>query len=133
MKKYSLEADGDDLVAFDEKKKYKSNLGERLLEFAVKTIQFLGTLPHKSEFEMFRYQLSKSATSMGANYEESQATTPKEFRAKISICLREARETHYWYKVIDRLKLGNEEERKFLKQEADELKRIFGSIKSKVK
>ena len=104
-----------------------------MLKFAVNTIQFLGTIPREIEYEVFQVQLSKSSTSMGANYEESQATTFKEFRAKISICLREARETHYWYKVIDRLKLGNINERNKLLQEADELKHIFGSIKSKVR
>ena len=57
MKKYSLESDGDKWVVFDVKKNYKIDLGERLLEFGVKTIQFLGTLPHKSEYEVFRYQL----------------------------------------------------------------------------
>lgn len=133
MLTYSLKSEGNKWIVFDNKRNYKIDLSERLLKFAVNTIQFLGTIPREIEYEVFQVQLSKSSTSMGANYEESQATTFKEFRAKISICLREARETHYWYKVIDRLKLGNINERNKLLQEADELKHIFGSIKSKVR
>ena len=49
------------------------DLTERLFQFAVRVIQFLKILPHTPEFQVIRYQLSKSATSSGANYEESQA------------------------------------------------------------
>ncbi len=44
------------------------DLNERLLDFVVKTIQFLRTLPSNKEYDVFRYQLSKSSSSMGANY-----------------------------------------------------------------
>ena len=48
------------------KSKYKVDLDKRLLLFSVNIIKFLQTLPYKKEFEVFRYQLSKSATSVGA-------------------------------------------------------------------
>ncbi len=71
--------------------KYAIDLKSRLFRFAVDTIKFLGTLPFKKEYDVFRYQLSKSATSMGANYEEAQgAFSKKEFASKIGICLNEA-------------------------------------------
>ncbi|MGR3218826.1 MAG: four helix bundle protein [Candidatus Anammoxibacter sp.] len=111
----------------------KPDLRERLVSFAVDTIKFLGTISYKKEYEVFRYQLSKAAGSIGANYEESQASTPKEFHAKVSICLREARETNFWYRVIDKLKLGDENMRKCLIQESKEITLIMGSIESKTK
>ena len=117
----------------NEKRKYKVDLSERLMEFAVSTIKFLSTVPYKKEYDVFRYQLSKCSTSIGANYEESQACTKREFHAKISICLREARETSFWYKVIDRLNLGDHGQRKALLKESHELKLIFGSIESKTR
>ncbi|MHB2149557.1 four helix bundle protein [Calditrichota bacterium LG25] len=40
---------------------------ERLLNFSVNILSFLNTLPYKKEYEVLRYQLSKSATSIGAN------------------------------------------------------------------
>ena len=50
-----------------ESTKYQIDLDKRLLSFAVKTIKFLQTIPYKKEFDVFRYQLSKPATSIGAN------------------------------------------------------------------
>ena len=42
------------------------------------------TLPKNKEYHVFRYQLSKSATSMGANYEEAQGLTVKKiFQVKL--------------------------------------------------
>jgi four helix bundle protein len=50
----------------------KNDLCERLFEFAVRVIEFLKTLPYSPENKTIRTQLSKSACSSGANYEESQ-------------------------------------------------------------
>ena len=47
--------------------KYEIDLKKRLLDFATNTLKFLMTLPNKKEFDVFRYQLSRSATSIGAN------------------------------------------------------------------
>ncbi len=71
------------------------NFRERLLTFSVDIILFLKTIPYRKEYDVLRYQLSKSATSIGANYEESQSATYKEFLQRIKIALREANETIY--------------------------------------
>ena len=114
--------------------KYKVDLRKRLFVFAVDTIKFLGTLPKNKEYDVFRYQLSKSATSMGANYEEAQgAYSKKDFSSKISICLKESRETNYFYRVINGLEIGDKIICNKLVDESDELQRIFGSILKKVK
>ena len=80
---------------------------ERLLNFSVDIIQFLKTVPYRKEYDVLRYQLSKSATSIGANYEESQTSTYKEFLQKIKISLREANETIYWLKLIEKLDIAD--------------------------
>lgn len=110
---------------------YKRDLEERLLKFAVDTIIFLKTLPYKIEYNVLRNQLSKSATSVGANYQESQAGTSREFKQRIQICLREAKESNYWYKIISSLQIGEPKERKRLLQESKEIMLIFGSIATK--
>jgi len=46
---------------------FNEKLRERLLNFSVKIIQFLKSIPYKKEYDVLRYQLSKSATSIGAN------------------------------------------------------------------
>jgi four helix bundle protein len=113
--------------------KYEVNLRERLLNFSVNVIQFLSSLPVKGEYEVFRIQLSKSATSIGANYEESQHATYREFTARLRIVMREAVETKYWLKIIDKMQIGDSEKRTLLVNEIDEIVRIFGAILSKFK
>jgi len=112
--------------------KYEVDLRERLLNFSVNVMQFLSSLPLKREYEVFRIQLSRSATSIGANYEESQYSTYREFIARIRIVMREAAETNYWFKLIDKMQIGNREERENLTNEIDEIVRMFGSILSKI-
>ena len=78
----------------------------------------ISLIPYKREYDVFRNQLSKSVTSIGANYQESQAASYAEFRQRIQICLRESRETVYWIKLL---------------KESIEIKKIFGTIYNKVK
>ena len=91
------------IKAEDLRSKYEVNLEEKLLQFALETIRLLSYVPYKREFDVLRNQLSKSATSIGANYQESQAASYPEFRQRIQICLRETRETLYWLKLLDKL------------------------------
>jgi len=111
--------------------KRNSDLRERLLDFSVRVLKFLSMLPYRKEYDVLRYQLSKSATSIGANYEESQSTTYKEFLQKIRISLREANETIYWLRIIDKLEISTKEKINILVNEAIEISLILGSIASK--
>ncbi len=112
--------------------KRNSDLRERLLDFSVQCIKFLYTIPAKKEHDVLKYQLSKSATSIGANYEESQSCTYKEFLQKIRISLREANETKYWLAIIEQLDLVEKDKLVILLNEAKEITLILGSIASKV-
>lgn len=77
------------------------DLAERLFQFAVRIIKFLKHLPNNPEFNNIRFQLSKSSTSSGANYEEAQAASSKpDFLYKIEITLKEMRESNYWLRII---------------------------------
>ena len=49
-----------------------NDLGERLFDFAIRTIKYVRTLPDSSEFKIIKYQLTKSSTSSGANYSPCQ-------------------------------------------------------------
>ena len=68
--KYKIEKASENSVK-EWRAKSEIDLRERLLNFSVNVIQFLSSLPLKREYEVLRIQLSKSATSIGANYEES--------------------------------------------------------------
>jgi len=111
----------------------KNDLCERLFEFAVRVIEFLKTLPYSPENKTIRTQLSKSACSSGANYEESQGGSSKaDFSNKVRISLREMRESNYWLRIIKRtVREVNRDEVDYLMKESSELKKILGSIAQK--
>lgn len=116
------------------KKEYQHKLDERLFEFVIRTINFLKSIKNSQELSVIKYQLSKSATSSGANYEEAQAASSlNDFSSKINISLREMRESNYWLRICDSLNIGNKDELDFILKESEELKRILGSISTKAR
>ncbi len=113
-----------------------NDLSERLLNFAVRCIKFLRKLPDNTEYKVIRYQLIKSSTSSGANYDEAQAGSSKaDFHNKVNISLREMKESKYWLKVLNAIMDFdyNKDEFSWLNNESNELSKILGSIASKTK
>ncbi|MEI8204434.1 MAG: four helix bundle protein [Bacteroidota bacterium] len=111
----------------------KTDLCERLLQFAVDVILYLRTVKNSVETIDTKRQLIKSSTSSGANYEESQGSLTKpDVRTKIGISLKEMRESNYWLRIYSRMKLGNVEQSDYLVKESSELKLILASILNKL-
>ncbi len=111
----------------------ENDLLERTLKFGVDSLKFLRTLPSNEETKVIKYQLIKSATSVGANYEESQGASSKaDFENKIRIALKEARESNYWFRVMAALEYESDLLIELL-QESKEIKNIFGAILLKSK
>ena len=81
----------------------KSNIiQEKSFEFALKIIELYKILLDNKEYVISK-QLLRSATSIGANLEESSsAISRKDFIAKISISSKEAKETKYWLRLLDK-------------------------------
>jgi four helix bundle protein len=80
------------------------------------------------------YQLFDAAGSVGANRIESKsAYSDKEFAAKNAICLKECREARFWLRVAADKHLGNEQVRRRLLQESNELVSIYVVIVRKLK
>ena len=98
---------------------------------SVKLYQYL--LKEKNEFVLSK-QILRAATSVGANVEEAiGAESKKDFQHKLSIAYKEARETHYWLRLLkDADYLDKEIATNFL-AECDELLRILGSILKTIK
>jgi len=114
----------------------ENDLSKRLFSFAVQVLRFLRKLPDTIEYRTIRYQLSKSATSSGANYEEAQAGSSKaDFHNKVAISLKEMRESNWWLRLIKETSKDFIEDRnlKSLIDESSELKKILGSIAAKTK
>lgn len=71
-------------------------------DFALQVIQLYKILVEQKEFVLSK-QLLRSAISIGANIEEANAAqTKKDFIAKMSIASKEARETKYWLRLLDK-------------------------------
>jgi four helix bundle protein len=71
-------------------------------EFSLQVINLYKLLVQEHEYVISK-QLLRSATSIGANVEEANAAqTKKEFVAKMSIASKEARETKYWLRLLDK-------------------------------
>jgi len=130
MSHYSNDDEINHIIA-EEEKNYKVNLDKRLIKFSVEIIKMLQTLPYKKEYDVFRYQLSRSATSIGANFQEAQATTYKEFISKLRIALREANETKYWLRIIKELNIIKMNMLTILLDEVEQIAKILGAIVSR--
>ena len=110
---------------------YKVDLKDKIFVFVVNTMRFLMKLPHTKELDVLRYQLSKSATSVGANFEEAQSTSYREFVQKMRIALRESNESGYWLRLFKELELGSSQEVGKLYSECVEISKMLGTIVSK--
>ncbi|WP_445716034.1 four helix bundle protein [Flavobacterium sp.] len=107
----------------------ENDLLKRTFNFGISCLKFLRKLETNPENNLIRFQLGKSCTSVGANYEESQAGSSKaDFTNKVKIALREARETNYWLRVLKELNESNDESLELLIKESQELKNILGAI-----
>ncbi|KKQ41908.1 MAG: hypothetical protein US60_C0027G0008 [Microgenomates group bacterium GW2011_GWC1_37_8] len=85
----------------DVNKKNFEDIHKRIYRFVIRVLIFLKKLPDTSENKVIRYQLAKSATSMGANDQEADGTTSvKDFINKYTIVRKESKETNYWLNVI---------------------------------
>jgi four helix bundle protein len=113
-------------------KEFAKELENRTREFAVRVIRLFGTLPNTPEGRAIRTQMTKSGTSIGANYREAnRARSKADFKNKIKICESEASETQYWLEVIIKLKWLSWAKVKWEYGECSELLGIFTSAASK--
>jgi len=98
-------------------------------KFAVKIIHLSTILQNTPESIVVRNQITKSGTSIGANYRESnRARSKADFKSKIKICESEASETQYWLEVIVEAKWLSWKKVKPEYDECSELLAIFASI-----
>ncbi len=106
----------------------KSIVRQKSYEFALRIINVCTQLRNGKHFEVSS-QLLRSGTSIGANVEEALAgQSRKDFFAKMAIASKEARETHYWLRLVKDAKLFNEQQIKNLITASEELIKILTSI-----
>ena len=110
------------------------DLGERTAVFGEAVIAFAKTIPVNDVTKPLNPQLVRAATSIGGNYVEADdADSKKDFRFKIGLCRREARETKHWLRMVVAAETQLRDAARPLWQEAKELNLIFGAIRRKLK
>ena len=101
-------------------------LKERTFRFALDVIELARTFPHEEPGPSVRRQLTKAATSVGANYRAAcRARSHADFTSRISVVAEEADEAVYWLDVTAGATLTKAGTLVKLQQEARELTAIF--------
>ena len=104
------------------------HLQERMFNFAVTVVQFVDAMPNTLVGRHIGGQLLRSGTSSAANYEEACAAESRaDFIHKLSIALKELRESRFWIRLAVSVKVKIAEDDHDLRQESDELCRIIAS------
>ena len=110
-------------------KKRTYDLEERLLEYSVRIIKIVEQLPNTRIGNHVAGQLLRWGTSPYPNHGEAQAAkSPKDFinKLRISLKLKELRETQRWLKLIKHVPLIKKPELlDDILQETEELIKIF--------
>ena len=110
------------------------NIRDRSFAFACAVAQLALSLAPRPGVRCIVDQLLKAGTGVGANLEEAKAgSSRREFVRCVEIALREARECLYWLRLCAALKLGETQNVRELKGEADQLVRILTAIVANTK
>ena len=104
------------------------DLKTRSYNFALEIINLVDRLPKDVSSEVIARQVLRSATSIGANIVEAQASpTRKDFSLFFGYSLKSANETVYWLKLLKDSKKILAEKAGPLIVECEELCRILGA------
>ena len=108
----------------------KSDLPDRTFAFSERVVRLCLAMEGESGVSStLMKQLLRSGTSIGANVEEAQASESKrDFVHKYSIAAKEARETHYWLRLLAKTQVAPAYRLEQLTAEANELIGILTTI-----
>ena len=105
------------------------DLEERTARFGEAIIRFCKKIPHSPENNRLINQLVGCGTSVGANYcEANEGVSKKDFKNTIGRCVKEAKETKFFLRMIAASEPNHADEARTLFREAKELHLIFASI-----
>jgi four helix bundle protein len=106
----------------------------RSYAFALRVIRLYKHLQKEQKEAVLSKQVLRCGTSIGANVEEAiGAQSEKDFLSKLSIAYKEARETHYWLRLLRDSELITEKQASSLLTDCEELLKIIGSIQKSMK
>ena len=107
----------------------KYDLEEKLGQFGEKIIELAKKVPKNTITIPILSQLIRAGTSIGANYMEANgASSKQDFKNKIHICKKEAKETMHWLRMLAKAYDKTVEECRELWQETKGYAKIFSKI-----
>lgn len=106
---------------------------ERSFQFAIRIVKLCQSLEFASTTtHTLIAQLIRSGTSIGANIEEANGSQSKaDFTAKMYIACKEARETHYWLRLLVSTEVVKAEKLESLIDESNQIVAILTTITKK--
>ncbi len=107
---------------------------DKSYDFAMRIVKLYKYLCEEKKEYTLSKQLLRCGTSIGANIEEAiGGQSNNDFFAKLTIAYKEARETHYWIRLLSDTDYLNNEQAISMLNDVDELLKIIGSIKKTMK
>jgi four helix bundle protein len=102
---------------------------QKAYDFALRIVKLHRFLcSEKKEYALSK-QIVRSGTSIGANIEEAiGGQSKRDFVSKMSIAYKEARETHYWLRLLRDADILEKQQAASITRDCDELLRLCGSI-----
>jgi four helix bundle protein len=114
--------------------KHPFDLEERTARFGEAIVRFSKEIPRDPANDRLIDQLVGCATSIGGNYcEANEGISKKDFRHTISRCVKEAKETKFFLRLLAAAEPQLSDEAREYYREAKELHLIFASIFRKTK
>ena len=119
----------------EEMKDGKRDICKRSFAFAARIVSLCQTLYEtRGVNRTLANQLLRSGTSVGANIEEAQAGQSRaDFVSKYAIACKEARETHYWLRLLIETQIVQKERLTSLLDECDQIVAILTTIIKKTR
>lgn len=97
--------------------------------FAVRIVRLSQFLAAEKQAYQLADQIRRSGTSIGANMEEAVGgQSSKDFVSKCSIAYKEARESHYWLRLLRDTGYISSEQADSLLTDCEELRKILTAI-----
>ena len=110
-------------------------IAQRAFAFAVRVVKLCRAMEKKPGVSRtLANQLLRSGTSVGANLEESKGGQSRaDYLSKVSIALKEARETHYWLRLLVASEVIAESQLEPMLDECNQITAILTTIVKKIK
>jgi four helix bundle protein len=117
------------LVLRDGDERHPFDLEERTAKFGEAIVRFTKRIPRDPTNNRLIDQLVGCGTSIGGNYcEANEGVSKKDFRHPISRCVKEAKETKYFLRMVIASEPQLAEQARPLYREANELLLIFAKM-----